>query len=497
MVAAPRSRLIAHWLAASFVTVIGTLLVMSTTGVRFGQGYFAYRYSPVKDLRTVRSTFVICIAALAAGAVWRLSLKQKWGGIMLTGALALAAGWLWGAPPTPLAQHAFNLRSMSSDGAFVTEAENVTALRGYLRMFDERLKRTPKEMGGTRVLSNPPGMTAIAYAVIHAWPPRVEPLGGIEKILVEQFDIPATNVTIVSNSLKVAAFLCAVWALACVAAYFLARLYLSPAGAAVVAIVMCFNPMTVHFVPGKDPAQLLTINLMLLGWLAGWEKRNCLWAAGAGAIGVVGATIGLIHIWIALAMVIATAWEGWVSRERGGIKRLTANGTAALAGAAAVLIGAYVSIGWNIPLQTFAEIRRFEGLQETFERNPAIWFAIGLPSFLLFTSPGLWTLVGLRAHQRSMDFGGRMALCTGAVMVITYLMGVTYELPRLWVAFLPLLTLGLAMDLGLLKGQGMHRPVAKALVLMVTVQILATAMHWTFLDVREAEYRLLSKRFYE
>jgi hypothetical protein len=497
MVVAPRSQLIARWLGGSFLLVMGTVLVLCASGVRFGQGYFAYRYSPMRESRTIRASFVIVFTALAAGAVWRLSLRRKWGGGMLVGALVLATGWLVWAPPNPLQQHAFNLRSMSSDGAFVTEAENVGSLPGYLRSFDERLKRTPKEMGGTRVLSNPPGMTAIAYGVFHAWPARVGPLGGVEKILVERFEIPAADVTVISNSLKVAALLCVVWAAACVAGYFLARLYLSPAGAAVVAIVMCFNPMTVHFVPGKDPGQLLTINLMLLAWLGPWKNRSWVWAAVAGALFVIGMTIGLVHIWVALAMVLGTGWDAWSTRGSGGIRRLVLQLSAAAAGAGVIVIGAYAIIGWNIPMQTLAVLRRFGELQETFERNRAIWLLIGLPSFLLFTGIGFWALVGLRWHRRSLGFGGRLALTTGAVMLLTYFMGVTYELPRLWVAFLPLLTLGLAMDLSLLKGRGAHRNVGKTLVLIVTVQLVATGLHWTLFDVREAEYRLLTKRLYE
>jgi hypothetical protein len=102
-------------------------------------------------------------------------------------------------------------------------------------------------------------------------------------------------------------------------------------------------------------------------------------------------------------------------------------------------------------------------------------------------------------RHRRIGLGTRLALCTVATMALIYLvLGVTYELPRLWVAFLPPLTLGLAMDWPLLRGRpGEHRRVATVLMLIVGVQIFFTAFHWTFLDAREAEYRLSTRRFYE
>jgi hypothetical protein len=81
-------------------------------------------------------------------------------------------------------------------------------------------------------------------------------------------------------------------------------------------------------------------------------------------------------------------------------------------------------------------------------------------------------------------------------MLLTYVSGVTYELPRLWVAFLPALTLGLAMDPPLLKFPVHHRRPVLALILILTVQIVFTACHWTLFDVRESEYRLVTQRLF-
>src|SRR5207302_9291739 len=118
------------------------------------------------------------------------------------------------------------------------------------------------------------------------------------------------QVPLAAATVRLGAALMLVWIAAALAAYGLGRVFLSPAGAAVFAIVATFNPCTVNFLPGKDPGQLLTINLMLWAWFAGWKRGNGWLAMLSGAILVIGSTIGLIHIWVALAAVAATFWEG-------------------------------------------------------------------------------------------------------------------------------------------------------------------------------------------
>jgi hypothetical protein len=84
------------------------------------------------------------------------------------------------------------------------------------------------------------------------------------------------------------------------------------------------------------------------------------------------------------------------------------------------------------------------------------------------------------------------------MLFIYFVLGMTYELPRLWVAFLPPLLLGLCIDRPLLRGSAsVERPrVAAALMLIVLTQVAFAAMHWTLFDVREVEYRLTSQRYY-
>jgi hypothetical protein len=506
----PQSRAILLLLGASFVIPLGILLVLTATEVRFGQGYFAYRYSPVRGLRTNRALPAVVIGAVAAGAVVLLSRRERkhrvGGHALLIASLAAAGVWIWFAPPAYVNQHMFNLSSPSSDGAFALEARDMKSLPEYLARFPQRLKLTPAQMGGTRVLSNPPLTTVVAYAVRGGALETNRPPTALEQRLMVAHDISPEQARDIAYALRVGLALCVLWTLSGVAAYLLGRVLLSPAGAAVFAVIVTFNPCTVHFVPGKDPAQLLSINLMLWAWLLAWRRRSPLLAALGGAILTIGATAGLIHIWVALVALAATAWDAWRTRVGGaGLTMLLVNAFAAGVGALAVISAAYFVLDWNVPRTLVAVSSRWGEIQKTFEMNRAIWFAIGLPIFLLFLAPGFWALAGLSLRRRRMNFGTRLAICTVAVMLFIYaVMGVTYELPRLWVAFLPPLALGLAIDSSLLRAKSgaPHPRVAKALALVVMTHVVFTAMHWTIFDAREAEYRLSPRgseppRYYE
>ena len=499
--AARASRAILLLLGASFVIPMGILLLLVASEVRLGQGYFAYRYSPVRNLRTPRAAPVILIAAATGGAILLLARRETKhraaGGALGAAALIGAGVWVWFAPPAYANQQMFNMTSPSSDGAFAMEALEIRSLPHYLRDFPQRLKRTQQEMGGTRVLSNPPLTTALAYAVRGNVADANRPPSALERWLITTQELVPEHAREVAYSLRVSILLCAIWVLSGVAAYLLGRVYLSPAGALAFAAIVTFNPCTVHFVPGKDPGQLLTINLMLWAWFLGWKRRSPLLAALGGAILTVGATAGLVHIWVAFIAVLATAWDAW--RTRGPLVMLLVNAFAAAVGGLAVVAAVHFVTGWNIPATLLAVSRRWTEIQATFDMNRWIWFAIGLPIFLLFLAPGFWTLAGLSVRRRSMNLGTRLAICTVGVMLLLYtVMGVTYELPRLWVAFLPTLALGLAIDRPLMRGsaRGEHPRAARALALIIVTHIAFTALHWTLFDARESEYRLSTQRYY-
>jgi hypothetical protein len=492
-VSAPRSRFIAAGLGISFALSLAVILILLTFGVRLGQGYFAYRFSPLRDLRTPRALMALPIVVLAGGAVYLLSQSasrlRRMGMAFFVLTWLAAAAWAWWAPPSPLLQHMFNFTSPSSDGAFFVEASSIRSIPRYLAEFPQHVRQqTPESMRGTRVLSNPPGMTLLIRSIL---PEQTEGRSGgwLDEALASRGDIDRPDVWLFADTTRVAVALCILWALAGVAAYALARVFLSPAGAATFAIIATFNPATLHFVPGKDPAQLLAINLMLWAWFAGQKQRKLWPLCGlAGAILVIGSTFSLIHIWAAVAVLLATYWQ------RQPLRKPT---LAAISGGLLIGLLAWLALGWNIPLTLWAVARKWSEIQKTFEMSRPIWYLIGLPIFLLFLSPGFWTLLGLSVRRRRLNFGTKLFLSTLFVMLFTYfVIGMTYELPRLWVAFLPLLTLGLAIDFPLLRARGNHPRVARVLMLIVLVQMIYTTFHWTLFDVRETEYRLLSKRYY-
>jgi hypothetical protein len=499
------SRTLPVWIAGSFTLALSILLVLFFADVRLGQGYFAILYSPVADWRLMRLLPLLVVGGVACGAVWALAhaadrTHRATGHVLLMLAFVAAGVWVWWGPPDPMNQQAFNMTSLSTDGAFAFESGDVApSIRDYLRHFaDQRLARTVEQMGGTRVLSNPPLMTVLSYAMRRTLSHPPDKPGWLERMLIDEQGVAPVQAVELAHALRFSVALTAMWVLSGAAAYLLGRLFLPAAGAAVFAIVVTFNPCTVHYVPGKDAAQLLTINLMLWAWLAAWKRRSPPLAALGGAILTIGTTSGLVHIWVALIAVLATLWQGWAERDRRAMLSVLWNALAAAAGGAFVCAIAYATLDWNIPRTLLAVSRRWTSLQSTFAMDRAVWYLIGLPIFLLFLSPGFWTLLGLTLRRPRLNFGTRLAICTAVIMLIIYgPLGVTYELPRLWIAFLPPLTLGLGMSVPLLKIRTIHPRVAQALALIVAMHIAFTALHWTLFDARESEERLTNQRFYD
>ena len=485
-------------LALSAVLLLATSIVLHNGEIRLGQGSFAYRYSPLYGFRVMRALLCVPLAAAAGATVWFLAKRpsrRRTGLALLAAVAALLVAWTWWAPPAPVLQHTFNFLSPSHDGAFVLEAKGASGAVEYLRGFNERIQAPPEQFKGTRVVSNPPGMTIIAMGATKVIPPSVESPRAIDRYAL------ATPPNLLKRvewamALRVAFASLLLWGASALFAYLLGRKFLSVPAAGVFALIVLFNPSTVLFSPGKDPAQLLTVIAMLWTGLAGWRRGSILMSATSGALLMVGSLIGLIHMWVAFATFAAVAWHALRTHE--SIARLALRtAIPAAAGAAAVVFACWLAMGWN-PLSTLLAVqRRWTQVQPTIAVNHTLWMFIGFPIFLVFTSPAYWTTLGLnvRRLRRGDGLGRRLLICTFVTMALTYVLGVPYELPRLWVAFLPPLALGAMIDLPMFHGADARR-VWRPLAAIVTVQVLFTALHWTMYDARESEYRLLSERLW-
>lgn len=472
-----------------FALTIGALLLMRAANMPLGQGSFVYQFSQMQGERMARALWLAPIAALAALAIALSARRRKLAALIGVAVIVLLGAWTLLAPKTAIVQHSFNLRSPSQDGAFVNELYEMTSLRDYLRGFDARIQRTPAELRGTRVISNPPGTTILFYTVAHYWSADVKSPGWLERFLQRHHNVNDDALLSTMLTVQLAVLLTALWALAAVALYRASRLLLPPAGAMLCVLIAWFNPSTAHFVPGKDPVQLLTVGLLMWTWLAAWKRDRPLLAFVAGAVLLLGATLGLIHVWVAAALIGACAWDT-LARRQSIVRFATHLLLPFAAGAVAFVLLVYLLADWNLAKTLFTVWRRFAQIQQQLALNHNIWLAIGLPLFLLFLSPAIVLFGALSIRRRrSLNFGARLAIVTVIVMAISYFAGVSYELPRLWVVFLPPLTLGLlsAAPLGSVRHEGR---VARSAMWIAIVHILFTAAHWSMLDARESEHRL-------
>jgi hypothetical protein len=479
------------------VFVCALIWALFNSRVPLGEtNHFVFRWSRLYAVRIQRDAPLLVILPLVGAALKLVgsSPPHRRLGVLLAAITMLGlVAWTWWLPPAPLSYHYLNLTSPSQDGAFVLEAEGRPSVLAYLRGYQSRLNESEQALRGTRVLSNPPGTAALAIVtrdLISHLP------GGwweyLRRTMPDEADVSRTQR--LSLVMCFGTVLCAAWFGSSIFAYILGRRFLSITGALLFSLLVTFNPQTVAFSPGKDSMQLLTINAMLWAWFGASGRRgSVVLSALAGAILVIGSLFSLVHLWIAVIALAASLWQAHHDRQ---LRRVATHRILpAIAGATALVIAGF-AIGWNIPATLLSVTHRYNQVQASLGYSRSFWFVIGLPLFLLFLGPGVWTFAVLRVRKRyPFGFGLRLLICTIVVMLLTYLLGITYELPRLWIAFLPPLILGLMIDRPLLQGRSAHR-VFHWMYLFAAVQILVTAFHVDLLDPREAEYRLLKSHPY-
>ncbi len=433
----------------------------------------------------------------------------------------MLAAWTFVAPPRFVSQHIFNLQSPAQDGAFVWEAMQVDSVRDYLATgFLRRLELEPEQMRGTRVLSNPPGTTLLAVSarrILRASPT----LDAAVVAVMDWFESAHADwPEDFRVSLVFGAWLTALWALAGFAAYAMARLWLPIAPALAIAVACAWNPSTLNFTPGKDPAQMLFVMLLLWTGLRAYLRQRAGWALLCGALFTLSLMVGLIHVWIVLILLAGTGWHAVAVRGsvRPWLVRIVA--PAAL-GAAATWLCIRVTWDYDVLYTGWRIAKRYPELQQYLIHGA--YTLVGFPVFLLFAGPTFWALATcIRPGRGTADelerLGAYLARVAAACMIYCYFFANNNEIARLWMPFIAVLTAAMSMrrraalgaDViggaapsasarGSQKKQerqnaaaaGVRNPVGLA-ILLLTLQLILTTLHWSMMDAREAEWRMLS-----
>ena len=493
------------------------LALLFQLGVPLGRpGRFVYLYSQNVGWRLDAIPWALLIGVALAAGVWLMFGERRgrrWAGaaVLVGGAIALGC-WSYLAPPDHVAQHVFNMSSPSHDGAFVTEALEMDGdLRRYLSSYPERARTPPEQMRGTRVISNPPGMTLLAYALRRC----VNPQAAWDWLLRERFEREKwEDEALARDEVALADFrqhatvglafcwaLTALWLLAGPLFYAVGRLYFQPAPAAAFAVCCLVTPATLLFTPGKDPGQLATVALPLLLWLLAWRRGAWLLAAASGVAFVGACMVGVIHAWT--AAVVAGASLLSARHTPNGLRRLLARGFGpAILGSVLAIGVLYVCCGLNVPATALAVARTQAEVTRGPDAMPVVWQLIGIPLFMLFAGPALWTGTLWRVTRSSVvdtardehrRFGMYLVVCCLLALAATAAF-TNVETPRLWMPFAPLLLLGIALGLKTFR-QPARRDVLP-LVTLVLAQVAFSALQWAFMDMREAETRLLTGEFF-
>ncbi len=488
---------------AAVVPLVATIILRRLNIPLGCPGRFVYLYSPVVGWRLQSALVALPIGGALALSIWFLAgqrIARRLTGLALLIIPGITLGmWSWYAPPYHVNQHVFNTHSPSHDGAFVKEAVDITSVRDYLHNFPQRAASSPAELRGTRVISNPPGATLLAVAVDRVAQHRPHLVAWLAQDFREA--TPTQHLLRwTTTGLAFFMVLIALWLLSGAALYALARLLLTPASAACFALCCVFNPMTLLFVPGKDPAQLLSVALPALCWLLAWRRRSIVCALIAGALATLATVASLVHIWIALILLGATLLDA--RRESGGPRRWLFRTLlpATLASVATVLL-LWLCCDFNLPATLLAVAHAQGTVTRGPDAMPLAWQLLGLPLFALFAGPALWT-VGLfnigapdglpHAADRDARFGRYLLLLTALVMLATA--GFTnLETPRLWIPFAPFLLLGFMLQLAPLRAP--QRRVALLLAALVWMQVAVVALQWAQMDPRETEMRLSEQRY--
>ncbi|MCG3126322.1 MAG: hypothetical protein CHACPFDD_01154 [Phycisphaerae bacterium] len=502
-------------LAVASIVPLLVFAALFAAGVPLGKpGTLTYLYSQLAGERLRASFPALLVAAALAGGVLLSAdaapRRRRWGaGLFYYGVICLGF-WALTAPPAWRSQNTLNMSSPSHEGAFLLEAGAVArhGVVEYLTRFPLRAAQPPSTMKGTRIVSNPPGTTLLAHALTTFVDQNPAVTVALSRLAVQQAELPADILRLNVLALTFSSVLIVLWGLAAFPLVWLNAEFLPRHAALSVAGCTLVAPMTVLFVPGKDPAQLLTTAACLWLWLSARRWESACRAAAAGAALVLACLVSLVHIWLALIVLLATLW----ATERRARPNLFWRGILP-ALAAALLVG--VLLRALAGFDFLATARAVAAAQLRVTRGdgamPLAWQALGIPLFLLFCGPALWffMLVAARSPRgaapapepapsadtprATLDarrFGVGLVVLSTLVMLAT--VGFTnVETPRLWIPFLPLLLSGAATLAAHCHGRRWCTP--SLMAALVVAQVCTAALQWCGMDMREAEMRLIDR----
>ena len=474
------------------------LIVLYLADVPIGQPHLLYRYSPLVPLRLLAAGVALLIGGPSLWLLYRGLARRGTDRVVvvafsLAGFVALVL-WTYFAPPKYYRQIVFNLESPSHDGAFVIEGRTVDSIQDYVSTdFNDRLQLDPEDMLGRRVLSNPPGVTIVSILcrrLIEDSPDLGDwMIGGLAEL--GEVEDPVQQADFAAH-LVLAMIFTLVWGCGLFFGYRLCRLWMPRMAAAAVAFACVFNPATVNFAPGKDPAQLAGVLAVLYFYFAAYVHRRFFFASLAGMVFAVATMFGLIHVWILAIAVAATLWHTMATGN--GKRRWLATCFLPLIGGGLMVCAvAWLMFDWNIIKTALHVGVRYGQIQEGVIADPFYLTLIGLPMFLLFVGPMLWAqLIAARRDVADIwaKLAGIMLACTIAVMTYAYFFANNNETPRLWIPFIPLLIVPLAMRRSLFRGD--TRNARRACAVLIALQLTVTVLHWSLMDVRESEYRIFT-----
>lgn len=491
---------------------VAAALACFAAGVPLGKpGTFTYLYSPFAWERLTSRGFatgllLACLSVLATRLALSPDLPRRSFGVR---ALMLSwpawAAWAFLAPPLFIHTHAFNMLSPSHDGAFLREAAAMASPTEYLRDFPQRARTPPEEMKGTRVISNPPGATLLAWVTLRGLGDSRFADELLLRATPQAREMTWSERTLIRRALVFAAVLQLAWLAAAPALYLLARRWFEPSAAAVLATLVFLSPATVLFSPGKDPAQLLSVALPLLLWIVALRGSRVS-AVAAGAAFVAALVVGLVHAWAALVALAASAWSaiGASPASPAALRTLVRGSLLALAGSLAAGLLLFGGCGLNLPAALLAAAKSQAEVTRGAHAMPATWQMLGLPLFLLFCGPAVPALIGwlrfgrlggrpqpsggmqssgetqrgggmqpsggaqptaaarpfaaTQAHAATQPFAavdacdagvrfGEGLLIASVLVMVCTVAFTNAETPRLWIPFMPLLIFGAALQL--------------------------------------------------